>query len=249
MKFIDKGLWGHVLKVRVCGLVLLIMSLTIGCASTLRTSPALTQRIKDVKTIAVLPPDIEVYKFTAGGLRELIDEWSDEAKKTVLESLEAELVRRGFHLKIISQDQLNQKAPGLWRDEEALYQTVAASAYLHAFDFADPFPAKKINFDYTLGSEINELAKLCEADYLLFIYGYDHEATSGRKVLFYWNVILGAATGAINIPTNPSVLSFGFVDGKTGDLHYFKVTPPRKEYSFQDKETMEKLTEWMIEDF
>ena len=71
--------------------VLIILPLVTGCASTLRTSPMYPSAIKQIKTIAVMPPNIEVYKLTAGGVRELIDEWSDESKKLIEKSLKIHL--------------------------------------------------------------------------------------------------------------------------------------------------------------
>jgi len=230
-------------------LLAVILLFTNGCATVVRTSSALPQRIQQNKTIAILPPGIEVYKFMVGDTRELIDEWTNETKRVVIDSLQTYFKQNtNFEIKLIQEDWLKQNAPDVWRDEKTLYQAVASSAYLHAFNFAEPFPTKRQVFDYTVGSEINQLARTCGADYLLFVYGFDHEATTGRKALLYWNVLIGAVTGVVEVPLNPSLLMVGLVDGKTGDVDYLKVTPPEKEYSFRNQKAMEKLAQWMIED-
>jgi len=163
-----------------------------------RKSSDYDQTIKRIKTIAVMPPDVEVYKLTAGGVRELIDEWSDTAKGFIGDSLKEYLEGKyGFDIKFIEEDWLKENYKELWNDNRALYNAVSISAIMHAYPSENGFPTKKKNFDYTLGKDVGELAKACEADALLFAYGYDHEATVGRNILGTWNFLLGVYFGVL----------------------------------------------------
>src|SRR3989338_4917196 len=87
-----------------------------GCASTLRTSPTYSSSIKNVKTIAVMPPDVKVYQITAGGVQELIDEWSDQAKKYIKEALERDLGQeQNVAVKFVDEKWLKDNYKDLWR--------------------------------------------------------------------------------------------------------------------------------------
>ena len=88
-------------------IVICLLAFLYGCVSTLRTAPDFDQVLSNFKTIAVMPPDIEVYKITAGGVRELIDQWSDETKKFTIEALEEHLGQRyGYKVNFISEEWL-----------------------------------------------------------------------------------------------------------------------------------------------
>lgn len=197
-----------------------------------------------------MPADIEVYQLSAGGIKELIDEWSETAKRLTRESLQKHFAERyGFNIKFIEEDWLKENHKELWQVNKGLYQAVALSALLHAYPGPNTFPSKVKNFDYTLGKEIQTLAQACGADALLFIHGIDHEATAGRVALFWWNVLMGVATGVTVLPTNPSFMAMGLVDSKSGDVEWFKVNSPDSEYSFRSPAHMDSLIEWMTRDF
>lgn len=221
-----------------------------GCATTIKKSLFFDEKIKSVKTIAVMPADIEVYKLTAGGVRELVDEWSDTSKKFTQEALKKHLSERyGFTIKFISEDWLKNNYKELWKSNQALYNAVVSAALIHAYPGPNAFRYKLTNFDYTLGPEVQELARVCEADALLFINGIDHEATAGRIALLFWNVIVGAATGVTAIPLNPSFMAMGLIDTSSGDVELLKVSPADTEYSFINEKQMDSLTEWLTRDF
>ncbi len=221
-----------------------------GCTSYVKKSTTFDSNISRTKVIAVMPADIEVYQFSAGGIRELMDEWSDQAKELVRQALEKHFASRyGFEIKFIDEKWLKENDKELWETNRGLYTAVAVSALLHAYPGPNTFPDKIKNFDYTLGEEIQALAKLCGADALLFIHGFDHEATAGRVALFWWNVLMGVATGVTILPTNPSFMAMGLADGTTGEVEWFKINPPETEYSFRNQNHMDSLIEWMTRDF
>ncbi|OGX23958.1 MAG: hypothetical protein A3D10_01695 [Omnitrophica WOR_2 bacterium RIFCSPHIGHO2_02_FULL_48_11] len=230
-------------------IVIILGAFLSGCTSTLRKAPGYDQTINRVKTIAVMPPDVEVYKLTAGNVRELMDEWSTQSKRFIKKSLETHLAERfGFNIKFVEEDWLKTNHKELWNTHRALYNAVAISALLHSYPGENIFQTKVKNFDYTLGPDVAELASVCGADAFLFIYGFDHEATAGRVALWWWNLVVGAATGVTILPTNPSALMLGLVDGKTGDVIWFKTSQPQTEYSFRTEKHMDKLIEWLTRD-
>jgi hypothetical protein len=237
-------------KPQLISVLMMVMSL-IGCATTnnLRVSPSFNRTFHHINTIAVLPPDIKVYKLTAGGVRELIDEWNEESKSLVWQALEKHLGQRyGFNIKFIQEGQLESNCKALWISTKALYNVVSINALVHGYPGPNAFASKLENFDFTLGPEVNDIAKVCGADALLFVSGYDHEATGGRIALSCWNYFVGALTGITTILRNPSFMSVALVDAQTGDLLCFNTSPLSSEYSFRNKRDMDTLVEWLTRD-
>ena len=221
-----------------------------GCASYIKKSLDFNERIAQVKTIAVLPPDIEVYSLTAGGVKELIDEWTDASKALVRDALKKHFGERlGFQIKFIEEPWLKAEHKEPWEANRALYDAVSLATLIHAYPGVNAFPDKLVNYDYTLGKDVKALADACGADALLFVRGVDHEATAGRTALLVWNILMSAATGVTIIPTNPSFMSIALVDAQTGDVEWFITGPPENEYSFRSKEHIDGLIEWLTRDF
>ncbi len=221
--------------------VLLFLSFVFaGCATTLKTSPTYPQVMGRTKTIAVMPPDIHVYQLTAGGVREEMDEWNQQAKEFIQEKLKMHLAERfGIQIKFIEEDWLKTHHRDLWQAHRGLFNAISMSALQHAYFGPDVFATKSKNFDYTFGAELSELAAVCGADALLFLYGFDYEATMGRKIMSFW-----AAIGGV-VLLNPSAMVMGLADGATGDVVWFKTSPLGTEYSFKNKENIGTLIEWL----
>lgn len=235
-------------------IILIVISLifTTGCIATIssRRVPDFEDRIGPVKTIAVLPADIEVYKITAGGVTELIDEWSDEAKDYTSEVLLERLGQKyGFEIKFISEPWLKEKYKELWNENRALYGAVSSSIGTHAYPGPHSFPDKVENFNYTLGSQFKALAEACEADTVLFVRGIDHEATAGRNVLQFWNILAGAVTGVTVLLYNPCAMDIALVDNQTGDVLWYKATMSETDYSFRNKDHIDAIFRWLLKDF
>ncbi len=229
--------------------ILLIVTIVFlsGCASstrTLRTSPTYDEVIKTTKVIAVMPPDVKVNELTAGGVTQEIDEWSQKAKEYITEALKKHLSERfNVQVKFIEEPWLKKEHKELWRDYRSLYDAVSYSALMHAYPGIDEFPYKKEKFDYTLGADISQLSSVCGADAVLFIWGFDIETSTGRKwVEFFDAAVLGVSF------IHPSALTFGLVNGKTGDLEWY-VTSPGGEYNFRNEKQLDGLVEWMTQNY
>ncbi len=224
--------------------ILLFLLLTAGCTGSLRTSPSYPQLITQTKTIAVMPPDIHVYQLTAGGVREEMDEWNQTAKKLIEEKLKKHLAQRfGFEIKFIDEDWLKKNHKETWTANRSLFDAVSTSALQHGYAGSNAFATKLKNFDYTLGQDTKKLADICESDALLFIYGFDHEATLGRTMMSFWSALAGVYL------LNPSLMVMGLVDGKTGDVIWFKISFSESEYSFHNEKSINSLIEWLTRDF
>ncbi len=194
-----------------------------------------------------MPPSVNLYQLAVGGATQLIDEPPEAAKQLVATAIEAELRR---HADIVfkpfpspsaghltSSDLSAAEIRAELEETQALFDAVSAEVLLHTYP-SDPdqtFPEKLTNFDYSLGPEVQRLAKVADADALLFISGIDYISTGGRKALIGLSVVVGLFLAAASaggggggrvglvVPPGLTVISVGLVDATTGDLLWCNV--------------------------
>lgn len=217
-----------------------------GCASSnFRASPNYPTIVKDIKTVAVMPPDVKMFEISAGGMTQQMDEWSEDAKKHITEALKKNLAERyELKVKFVDEKWLKENFKDAWRDNRALYNAVSDSVYSHGFPGIGAFPHKKEVFDYTLGPDIQKLSSSLDADALLFVWGIDYETTGGRAAVeFFQAAIIGVYY------YHPSVLTMGLVNAKSGDLDWIAITPGGTEYNFRNEKHIEKVVECLTSSY
>ena len=192
-----------------------------------------------------MPPGVKVYQLAVGGGTQLMDEETVAAKQIVSAAIEKELGRHaGVVFKpfpspsAILDTNSDLTAAGLkdeLEDTQALFEAVIASVLLHTYkhDSDQTFPEKLKNFDYSLGREVQRLARPANADALLFVSGVDHISTGGRKALMALAALLCVPAAAASpvagaqcfgsIPAGRAILSVALVDATTGALLWYNV--------------------------
>lgn len=72
------------IKLLAFSLGLWLLLTTVGCATTPKTvHPEFETRTRDIKTAGLISPDIKIFELTAGGVRELKDDWCQKGKENV----------------------------------------------------------------------------------------------------------------------------------------------------------------------
>ena len=154
--------------------------MVFGCSALApyRTHAEFESRSKDVKTAGLLSPDIKVYELTAGGMRELKDDWCAKGRENVQGALIQCLSETPLKIKpIIVEKKFEEEMVDIY----ALYRAVNASILSHTYgNFT--FPEKMKKFDYSIGS-IREIAQAYGAEALIFVYGTDEISTGGRRAV------------------------------------------------------------------
>jgi len=84
-----------------------------------------------------------------------------------------------------------------------------------------PLPTKSLpdnqrRFDWSLGPDVSEIGERYDADYLLFVYYRDYQATGGRVAF----AILAAVAG-VGVSTGSESGFASLVDLRTGDIVWF----------------------------
>lgn len=186
-----------------------------GCAVTQNVQQIATlESAGGTPTVLLMPPDIRYYVLTAGGVREPQAEWTEAARGNFSSAVQAFAGGAGTDLKVLTDDDLTPAEISY----QKLHEAVGSAVMQHHFGVLK-LPNKNGSFDWSLGPGIHELAEAHDADYALFAYYRDQQASGGRMAL----AVLAAATVGAGMETNREYGFASLVDLKTGEIVWFNV--------------------------
>jgi hypothetical protein len=162
----------------------------------------------------VMEPDIKYYLLTASGIPEPHAEWTSAARKNFASALKAFADERHTDVVMITDSkQLGAAEIAYSKLHSAVGLTIRVNYYgpLH-------LPSKEGGFDWGLGPGVAEIGEKYNADYALFTYYRDYEASGGRVAF----AVLAALAGAI-VPLGEEQGFASLVDLKTGDIVWFNM--------------------------
>lgn len=168
--------------------------------------------VEENPRILLMPPDIRYYLLTAGGVPEPNAEWTEAAQSNFSGAVTDYAASIGTNLKILDKRDLSPT--------EINYEELHSAVGFTILDnyFGTPLPSKNGQFDWSLGPEINQIAVDRDADYALFVYYRDYQASGGRIAF----AVLAAAVGGVSDVGSESGFA-SLVDLKTGDVVWFNV--------------------------
>lgn len=198
------------------GLTLPILAavLLAGCAATQNVQQI--DRLESVQPnprVLLMPPDIRYYLITTGGVPEPHAEWTQAARENFSAAVAAYAERNGTEL-IVLDDADMTPAETAYTE---LHRAVGATVITNHFGTLK-LPTKAGAFDWSLGPDISELAREHDADYVLFAYYRDEQASGGRVAF----AVLAAAAGAA-VPMGGEYGFASLVDLRSGDVVWFNV--------------------------
>jgi len=181
--------------------------------------------------LLVLRPDVTVSSLTTGGMAEPRADWTEEARKHIVDAVRTQQGGRGGEVKILER---RNQLPGVTDQEvaevERLFYAVGQSIVLHKY-LGEYLPTKRgKGLDWTLGEDAVRLGQKTGYDYALFMHAEDEVASRGRVALG----VIGLAGCFVGF-CNPNVggatqLDYaGLVDLKTGEVVWFNVVLARSE--------------------
>ena len=219
-----------------------------GCASLpahrYRSHPEFETRSKLITTAGILSPDIKIYEVTAGGVRELRDDWCKTGQENVGHAAGDSFRERWVQVKIIPTEKETEEEV---EDIVALYRAVNTSIISYTYG-DNPFPEKVRRFEYSIGP-IDSLLKRWNSDALVFIMGFDEISTSGRKALTAAAMVLGALTGVVMLPGGGiTVVSIAVVD-PSGNILWYNVKGSQGGHDLRDPESTRQFLKSIVSDF
>jgi hypothetical protein len=183
-----------------------------GCASSVQTLDRL-EALDEKPSIVLMPPDIRYYRISAGGVIEPNREWTEAAQANFAAATSDFAESIGADLKILDKDNLGPTEIRY----ETLHAAVGSAVQKHYFG-RDKLPGKGGEFDWSLGPEISAIGENHAADYALFVFYRDYQASGGRTAVS----IIATAAGA-NLETGSEAGFASLVDLDSGDIVWFNV--------------------------
>ena len=175
--------------------------------------------------LLVLRPDVTVGSLTTGGMVEPRADWTEQARKSIVDALRTQQATRGGKVLILER---RNELPGVSPDEvaevERLFYAVGQSIVLHKY-LGEGLPTKRgKGLDWTLGEDAVRLGQKTGYDYALFLHAEDQVASTGRIALG----VLGMAGCLVgfcypNVGGATQLDYAGLVDLKTGEVVWFNV--------------------------
>ena len=193
----------------------------LGCATSKPLLQANLPEIPGRARVLLLPPDIELFVVTAGGVLEPKAEWTNLAKEHVAKALTAELKETKDVLITYEPPVNNPTAEHMHQQLVKLHSVVGQTIVLHKIlgpQLGKQLPTKKDKFDWSLGRNTQTLRDETDADYGLFVHVRDSYASAGRVA-----VIVVAALLRVGVSGGQQVMFASLVDLKTGDLVWFNL--------------------------
>ncbi len=227
-------------------------------STALRIHPQYWHRAREIRTVGVLPPDAKVYSLTAAETRDVVDQWSATARKSLLKSVADQPTTQGG-LVIRQFDPTTYPASQQeYEDVRPLFEAVALSVWAHSYEHykaGGVQPLKEGYIEYSLGPLL-PLAEGAGTDALLFLYATDHISTGGRigrQVL--QDVISVLTLGAVPAPAiernenrGQAPLATALVDPQTGDILWFYTLSGGGMTDLRDSTSTDRLVARAFED-
>lgn len=197
----------------VVGFLALLLGFRVGfCADSMQHFSLKESARPFPAKLVLLPPQVTVKEISAGGIMDLVPEWTAKARTNIEEEL---------HRLLNAKQGVQMATPPKFTSEEqekvdqylASYMVVGQAAHWVARFGGGPWEHKRDHFDYTLGEGLAFLREKTRADAAVMVIGEDYVSSSGRKAA----MIVGALVG-VGIPSGQATLSIGVVDLNNGDV-------------------------------
>lgn len=228
------------------GTIIIFIFLFTSCSTTVfKKHLDADNKINKIKKYLLITPDINIYEFTAGGMHELRDDWSEQSVKFTKESLRNEFSSIASNLKEISIDKTDNDL----RNLSALYEAVSRSINQHVLGPEGMrFPEKSKNFVYSIGST-EKLLKEHDADALVFVYGFDEVSTGGRAALGMLGVMTGVLTGVYVMPRGGiTFVSIAVID-REGNVLWYGTRGGESKYDLRKEKTVQTIVKNILKDY
>jgi hypothetical protein len=191
-------------------LTLLLLS---ACATTSNVKQVdRLDAVEEDPVILIMTPDVKYYLLTAGGVSQPHAEWTEAAKKNFSTALQEYAKERNINIITPPIDRQLDDTEVMY---QKLYSAVGTSILIHHFG-AMKLPTKQGSFDWSLGQGTQAIADKYGADYALFSYYRDYQASEGRVAF----AVLAAVAG-VGISTGYEAGFASLVDLRTGDIVWF----------------------------
>ena len=163
-------------------------------------------------TVLIMPPDVELFSMSAGGVNEPRADWTAAAQTHLHTALTGKTAVLGLKTQQLSDGDADEFA-----EISSLHAAVAqAIAFHHMGSGNFALPTKNGKLDWSMGDAVKPIQEKSKADYALFIWLRDSYASAERKAAMIALALLG-----VGIPAGIQVGYASLVDLRTGQVVWF----------------------------
>jgi hypothetical protein len=174
-------------------------------------APGFTALPKGAKVV-VMPPDIELFSISGGGVLEPKADWTETAQKLVRGALKARETKWGA-----TTSELTESDADDFAEISALNAAISQSIAFHHMTGGNlALPTKAGLLDWSMAEAITPVQVKSQADYALFIWIRDSYASAERKAAF-----IAMAAFGVGIPLGAQIGYASLVDLRTGRIVWF----------------------------
>jgi len=232
----------HLQRLATAGLLLLACA---GCHTSMRRAPNFDERLARIASVAVMPPDVEVFEHAFKGSGRPLREDEAVVRFNLASITTRVLAGQGMTARRadLEESALREK-PDL-RFRLTQMQEAFAREMGEAYQDETMRRSKAFQAEHSLGPDVNVFSDRDQVDGLVFVRVKGVKESEGQRRLdFFLDTLIGITTGVWEDPGSgeSAVIQIGFVDGTTGHVLWSDMgTSP----DF-DGMSMEKTIERMI---
>lgn len=190
--------------------------------------------------VLLLPSDLKIYNFTAGGSLDIQPDASAAADKQADADLQQMLPSDGFQLVLMPSLSADQQQR--LKESIALYRLASEDA--KAVDnLGGDWKQALQRFDYSVGPNLQFLKQSTGADYALIVFGADADSTGGRVAMSVFFAALG-----VGIARGRNYMYAGLVDLNTGNIIWLD-DDHKNASNFTDKKAVDAIIQNLLQDY
>jgi len=229
------------------GTICIVMSVS-ACGPSLqeRSRIDFDNQIKSVKTIGMLDPDMMIYELSAGGVRELMDEWVEAATQNFSTVLKKDLQGKGLKVKTIALEESSD-------DEEIshLFRAITESLkWNKTYRKLSVCENKRICKDFSLGP-MDHIFNKHKIDALLLVLGVNEMETAARAkarqrsraVSRFLRVVAPVSISPLGGPG--TYVSMALVD-RNGSVLWYTGASSNRVYDLRNEAKVSEVTKRML---
>jgi hypothetical protein len=162
--------------------------------------------------VLLLPVEFDVYEQSAGGMRELVKDWTDAARANIT-SAATDVLGERTGLELVTMPELTPQEQQALHDHVGVAKLVAFQGTMLG---GKAWERRRADFDRNLGDGLAFLHEKTTADYLLLIDGAQAKQTGGSV----FAQVLLAAAGVI-APGGGTFVRAMLIDLEAGQVKWF----------------------------
>lgn len=206
-------------------------------SSNKHLAPGFTTRPAGSRLV-VVPPDLELYSMSAGGVVEPRQDWTEAAQKNFGAAVEAEGRLLGPNVTRMDPAQAEELSEII-----TLQRAVAEAISMHHRNGMMSLATKGDRLDWSLGDAVRPLKERTGADYALFTWMRDSYASGERKAAMLALALIGAISFGGEQVGNASL-----VDLNTGRVVWFNELN-RMSGDLREPQPAKETLEALLKDF